>query len=355
MATTINASGVIYPTYRKQDRPTGQPTGTVIYNTDRKALEYYDGAEWQACGDEMPFLYRQVITKGYVLGGYKSSSPWTNVNRMQHSTDVMTDLGNLLQYAGSYVSGFCNLDSGFLFGCDGTWPGTSAQTSSFLMRAETTKTASTNHNMTVARNDSGCCFKEWYEGYIMGGGSTQIDRFSGITETMSAAIAGFTSSSAGSSSYQYGTSTISDENFSIFGDGAWTQKLVHNIHSVQANVETWGGGAMTSNGQQKGISSKLGKGWVGNEGTYNGGYNYRRWDLNTETNLGTVARPIGNTGEENYDMGQAHQYMHGMYDGAQNNRSQKFYYNTETGLELGSGSQRTGVPGGSSGACTWID
>ena len=52
-------------------------------------------------------------------------------------------------------------------------------------------------------------------------------------------------------------------------------------------------------------------------------------------------------------MGQAHQYCHGQYDGAQNNRSWKFNYNTESGTELSGSSLRTGVPGGSSGVGFW--
>jgi len=67
----------------------------------------------------------------------------------------------------------------------------------------------------------------------------------------------------------------------------------------------------------------------------------------------TVTRPLQNSGEENYDMGQEHQYCMGMYDGAQNNRGHKFFYTTDTGYELGAGSVRTGIPGGSSGICGW--
>jgi hypothetical protein len=79
----------------------------------------------------------------------------------------------------------------------------------------------------------------------------------------------------------------------------------------------------------------------------------RRWSYATDTNIGTVAKPMANTGEENYDMGQDHQYAMGSYDGLQNNRGHKFSYATDSGVELGSGSIRTGVPGGSSGHCVW--
>jgi len=116
---------------------------------------------------------------------------------------------------------------------------------------------------------------------------------------------------------------------------------------------TYTSGNLLIHPQQKGISSKLQKGYIGNEGTYNGGYNLRRISFVTDTSLGTVAKPVGNSGEENFDMGQAHQYMMGMYDGAQNNRGWKFSYSTESGAELGAGSLRTGIAGGSSGQCVW--
>ena len=108
-----------------------------------------------------------------------------------------------------------------------------------------------------------------------------------------------------------------------------------------------------AHGQQKGICSKVTKGYAGNEGTYNGGYNLRRWNYYTEMQDGTTAKPIGNCGEENFDMGQDWQYMISMYDGLQNNRGWKFSYSTDSGYELGAGSIRTGVPGASSGHCGW--
>jgi len=46
--------------------------------------------------------------------------------------------------------------------------------------------------------------------------------------------------------------------------------------------------------------------------------------------------------------------MMGMYDGAQNNRGWRFSYSTDSGYELSTGQVRTGVPGGSSGYCTWV-
>jgi len=351
----IKGDGPVFPQYNNLNRPT-VAVGYVIFNTDRNCLETWTGSRWEPVGSEMPFLYRQIITKGYVGGGYKSSSPWTNVNRMAHATDVMTDLGNLLQYAGAYTSGFCNRFKAFLWGADNTWPGTSTQTAHFDLVNETSMAANTSYNMTTARNDSGTCFKEHEAAFIVGGGSTQIDHFNGMTETMSAANTAWVTGGTGSSSYQYGVTTLSDEHMSVINatDNGTCQELSHAT-AVTLNIIDIAGTGISNNGQQKGICSKLGRGWAGHQGGYNGGYTLRRWNFSTQTSLGTVDKPIGNSGEENFDMGQAHQYCHGNYDGAQNNRSWKFYYSTESGSELGTGSVRTGVPGGSSGHCYWLD
>ena len=47
-------------------------------------------------GKERGWYRARIITHGYVGGGYKDSSPWRNVNRTIHSTDVTTDLGDML-------------------------------------------------------------------------------------------------------------------------------------------------------------------------------------------------------------------------------------------------------------------
>jgi hypothetical protein len=302
-------------------------------------------------------MYRQVIASGYVAGGYKSGTPWRNVNKMNHATDVIGSLGDLLQGTVAYSSGFCNRDNGFMWGATGM--GTGSYTVSFNMRSDTTKTAATAHNTTRAVSDNGTAFKEHDLGFVCGGGSAVLDIFNGATETMQAASHGKSLYASGDTDGAH--ATISDELKSLGGCATGGFRIGHNTTTVSAvttgfiNASASPGTQFNSNGQQKGINSKIGKGWVGNEGTYNLGYNYRRWQFSTETNLGIIVRPIGNVGEENFDMGQDHNYMHGMYDGLQNNRSQKWYYWTETGVELGAGSQRIGVPGGSSGHGFWRD
>ena len=40
-----------------------------------------------------------AITRGYPAAGYRSSSSWRSVNRVQHSTFTVSNLGDLLTYS----------------------------------------------------------------------------------------------------------------------------------------------------------------------------------------------------------------------------------------------------------------
>ncbi|NBP00979.1 MAG: hypothetical protein EBU90_12750 [Proteobacteria bacterium] len=355
----VSAQGFQIPKFTTATRPANPEQGQVIYNTTTQLFEIFHGGQWRRSdqfSNTTGFLYRQIITTGYVMGGYRSAQPWRNVNRMNHTTDVMTNLGDLLSAAGAYTSGANSLTRGFLWSADNNFPGTSAQTVAFNLATETGAGLNSSWNMTVGRGDNGTGFKENLFAYITGGSTTSIDQFNLTTETMISL--GLTSSTPGSSGTDYGTSAISDESFCFFWGGGNT-RLTFATNTYQnlgtpdsTNITVRGSSIAGSDGQQKGICSKLGRGYMGNEGTYNGGYNLRRWICATETYT-TVAKPIGNTGEENFDMGQEKQYMMGCYDGDQNNRGWKFTYATDSGFELGAGSVRTGVPGGSSGHCVW--
>ena len=79
----------------------------------------------------------------------------------------------------------------------------------------------------------------------------------------------------------------------------------------------------------------------------------RRWYFPTDTNIGNVSKPQPNCGEENFTMGQDHQYMLGNYDGVQNNENWKFVYSTDTGTANVAGLSPTAHAGQSSGNCGW--
>ena len=347
MATTIGSNGL---TLQQSSSDPASPTaGTVYYNTTVGRFRLYDGRGWSDVKQESLFLTRTIITTGFVMGGYRSSSPWKNVNEMAHATDVMTNKGDLLPTEGAYVSGACSLKNGYIWGADASWPGTSTTISGFNMWTYGTVSPS---GLVWSRNQSGTVFKETEFAWICGGGSTGIDVFNLSTDTTLTTDQGGRTASYGDA-YQSGMATHSGETkgFIWYDGGAERLTFATGTTSI-ANVTSTGvtqGGIVS---QQKGISSKLDKGYGGNEGGYNSGYNYRKMSYITETYT-TVGKPVGNSGEENYDMGQYHQYMMGMYNGDQNNVGHKFYYTTDTGYELGAGSVRTGVTGGSSGHCAW--
>ena len=291
------------------------------------------------------FKYRQIINYAYVGGGYKNSSPWKNVHKTVSSTDQTTNLGTLLQYSANYVSGACSLNIFYIWGASNSHPGTTAQTVAMNMFTESSYSLTTAMNMIQARNDSGTMFYEHNYAWITGGGYSNVDKFNFWTETMASST--FTGGIAGDD--QGGVSTHSDQYTGYFGDSDENSKLAFltdTISTATSNTFIW-------RGQQKGISSKLRKGYCGNEGSYSGGYNLRRWHYPSDSAMGTVGKPQTNCGEENYTMGQDHQYMLGNYDGAQNNENWKWYYATDSGTANVNGLSPTAQAGQSSGHCGW--
>jgi hypothetical protein len=344
MATTIGGGGVNYPT--ASSNPGSPVAGQVYWNTTQKELRQYDGEQWQQVGiGDGGFKYRTVITASYVMCGYKSGTPYNNANRMVHSTDVCTNLGNTMAYATSYSGGAPSRTKSWVFGANGAHTTANANVISLNHATDTGNSYNSANNMNTSRNDAGYAFKETEYCHITS--NTTSTKFNFTTETAAAGLTGLIANGTVD-----GVQALCDQNKAHLYGNATGQQLVFatdTVGSDRLEASAWVG----ANNQQKPINSKDRKGYIGNEGTYNAGYNYRVYDLNTNTLARTVTRPLQNSGEENFDMGQEHQYCMGMYDGAQNNRGHKFFYTTDTGYELGSGSVRTGIPGGSSGICGW--
>ena len=334
------------------------PSGSFVV-TYTGASNYDDG--WEPVGtqntDRTAFKYRQILNYSYLAGGYKSGSPWKNVHKATNATDQTVHIGELLDYPVSYSSGACSKTKLFIWSSntDNTFKGAttvhSTYTSGVDMVNETAYAHQSKWDLLNARDDCGTLFKETEFAYIFGGSVATVEKFNLTNETM------YTTYYPGGSPYVTTTTSItstlgmsgfSDENYG-YGYGSQSGNKCHFATDVFETTTHWG-----TSGQQKGISSKVGKGYCGNEGTYQGGYNLRRWDAFTETNIGNVSKPRGNSGEENFALGQDHQYMLGCYaDSVQNNDSWKFTYSTDTGVLNPAGLQ-PGVNGGtSSGHCGW--
>ena len=367
---SLNISGqYIIPRGPRANRPSSPDIGSLYLEestsgsfvvTYTASSNYDDG--WEPVGsqdtDRTGFKYRQVINVSYLAGGYKDASPWKNVHRTTNSTDQTVHLGELLDYPASYTSGACSKSILFLWSTntDGTFKGDSTihstWTSAVHMVNETAYAHQTKWDLANARDDCGTLHQETEFAWIFGAGVAAVEKFNLTNETMYSVYYQvgspyITTTTSITGSGPSGAAGFSDENYGY----GWTQQSGTKLffaNDTFTNNQQWG-----ASGQQKGISSKIGKGYAGNEGTYNGGYFLRRWNVFTETNLGNVAKPHQNSGEENFTMGQDHQYMLGCYDGLQVNTSWKFFYATDSGTVNPSGLP-PGVNGGtSSGHCGW--
>jgi hypothetical protein len=228
---------------------------------------------------------------------------------------------------------------------DGTFKGPDSlhgtYTSAINMANDTKYTHQNKFDILYTRSDCGTFHKETETAWIFAGNRTEVDKFDLSNETI---ITGYNLSTINGGD---GAGAFSDENYGYGWTNAGGIKMTF-ANETFASSTMWG-----AHGQQKGISSKIGKGYAGNEGSYNGGYNLRRWSNATDSNLGNVAKPHPNCGEENFTMGQDWQYMLGNYDGAQNNTSWKFYYATDSGTTSVSGLAPGVNAGTSSGHCGW--
>lgn len=306
----------------------------------------------------LPFLSRQILTLGYVVAGYKDTVTWSNINRVTNSTDITTNLGNLLASAGSYIASVHNKNNGYVFGTNGTgtqgWGAFNGATA-WNMRNETTKT--TTAGMTpystagmmhgiMNHNQNGDADFGWYTGNHT---TNIVARFAFATESHTASIATAVTQAGGDTG---GGSTGSmDEN-----NGYWTMETQQYrwTYATEQELNYVNDSHRISNHpQQKHVSTKLGFAYGGNEGNYNAGNFFRKHNFTTQTNVSvSITKPVQNSGEENFTMGQAHQYMLGMYNGAQNNIAWRFNYATDTGFQGSASMQPTGSASGMTGATT---
>ena len=286
-------------------------------------------------GGPVSFLLRQVITKGYVLAGYRNSQPWTSVNEVTHSTDITIDLGGPLNNSTAYPGGMCDDTFAYLLKANNAVGGTGTNVNKYNMRTNVSVIGpSSPYNVG---NAGTIMHKE--QDYAYGkpaDGSAAIMKFNFTTQSwMSSLGASYGNNSQTMSAFYH------EKVGYHYGDDNGVKLTFATESQAQSPINGF-------HGQQKAISSKLERLYAGNEGSYNAGYNLRRFAVATETNIGTVSKPIGNCGEEDFDMGQNWQYMLGNYNGEQNNRSWRFNYATDSGFEGGATMQSKGVPGRSS-------
>lgn len=321
--------------------------GEIRYNEGLNALQFYhkrnpsDPGQWETMGT--PFFSRQIINTNYTIGGYKSGVAWSNANRTLMATDTSTNLGDGKIRNFNYQAGANNRDNMFIFGAGGGHVVSSNYVSSFSMRTENIRTHQNKWDLDYSDVRQGAMWEDIRYAFSLQGG--RIQEFNMITEEASTVLANV---SAGDSW------AMSHENIGIYWTG-YTGATSSTFTFSTRTSSTRGGTSASHSHQQKTVNSKWTYQYAGNEGGYNGGNNLRRTDMYTNTTSGTVGKPVTNSGEENFSMGQNHQYMLGMYNGLQNNISWRFNYATESGFQGGSTLEPKGHDGMSSGLCGWRD
>jgi hypothetical protein len=325
------------------------PSAGDQFLAEQGRLYQYSANGWSIKNDlgGNPFLYRTIITRGYVSCGYKSGSPWRNINRCVHATDTTTNLGDLWSNTCSYKDGSFSDYHHYMYGMTGTHSGTGTYTGKFDMSTETEMTHTTAQNLITARQDMDILQNPgWTIAYICGGTSgTGTDKHNMVTGTMyttgsPATVAGGTVQGVGVLFGQYKGWVSQGTSSSECGSLDWTTETF-----------TSGGISWATDGQPKGLSSKHGHGY-GATGTYGGSSTYLKFNDATGATVGSgVTRPQA-AGEENQNLGQNSGYTLGLYNGsAQTNASTKLSYLTDTIVSLGATAQPKGHDGMSSGGC----
>jgi len=341
--TTVNDSGFLrLPVGTGPQRPpeNADNLGAMRVNSSTGKLEYWSGSDWEI--NTVAFPFRTIITTAFMQGGYESSVAWNNCNKTFTATDTTVNLGDgAIDRTHNYNWGACSKDDAYVFGAAGHSTD-SNRTIAFNMRTEQ-NTTDIERTLPRARWRFGGVFQEHFQTWFSGDGSSAIDKYNLVTKTVQSTI---------SDTYRTGAIWgMSHEDYAVF----YSTETASNFTFATETVSGRGGTAPSNHHQQKSINSKWNLAWCGNEGSYNGGNSFRRSNWTTNTTSGTVPKPVTNSGEENLTMGQDHQYMLGMYNGAQNNISWRWNYATESGFQGASSMEPKGKPGSSSGVCSWID
>ena len=340
---TLNAStGQITGAYSAS----GINTDGAVYNFTIRASDNSSGAKTTSDRSysvtlSVPWLYRQIITTIYMAGGYANSTLWSNVNRFPRATETCTDLGNGKIDNFHYKSGMCDDNRGHVWNAN--------TTTTFNMRTEVKvngvgapgfTTSNTGTTFAPDRNRS----------FTTGEGINNMFRFTASTNA-------FATLGGGNDGHASG---VSGENKGIWWTTSNGNRSINFATEAQSSI-TMAGGA---HGQQKGLSAKTGFGYGGNQGTYAGGFQFRKINITNET-YGVITKPWPNCGEENHGMSQDRGYVIGQYDDSagvgQNNRCGRLVYATDATAQLGTTVQGSGPApdgvhsGASSGHCFWRD
>lgn len=274
-----------------------------------------------------------TLSKGYIGGGYVSSSVWNTITKIQNSTDAWSTASNTLPSATKYGTWSSSHLNGY---CGNANRDTATGIQRFNFAAETTSTiTSKNYGGAnpwscqggVGFDDTGTLYGLYaYHGGYANGGSG--DKFTFSNETWS------TKSSVPDTQETCGWF---DKNYCWVNAGATTYKMPISTETwatlSTTNTYTGQGGFGSPGLWQKPVNTKDGKVFMGGDQNYVGtetGKNVVKFLNNVSTYiLNGYKQTLGNS-EQSGVMGQNHGYFAGGYSGVQNAHTDRVNYGNDT-------------------------
>ena len=321
--------------------------GTIKYQNG--SLFYSDGISWNYIFSKKgTWKYFMSPDKGFVFGGYKSSTAWKCVNRINYSSDTTTIIGDTMNGAVSYKDAMASKIYSYILGVNVGSSGYSYTSSKVGRQHHVTETYNQAGDMPRAVTNGLRAVDEFKQiGYMSQGGSTAIDKLAFDTETWSTITA--TSFTSGTGAY----GGVHGENYGHFngGDAASYTVLAFNTLTTSniANVPNIGAtrGMVCSEdyawhfGSSSTSRYNVKVSYTTNTGTTAGSYS---------ASLGTFWQESNNTGMPQADTG----YFSGGYNGVQAAHGGKFNAVTEVAQYISSLNMKgAATDGASSAAAAW--
>ena len=283
-----------------------------------------------------PFFYKRIYTRGFVCAGYRSSTPWNNVNETDHSTDT-TWIVPAMERAGAYCCGNWSAVKGYMYATSNSFPRNTSHVVRYYMYTHTTD--AWGDVMSNSRDDCGSMQWDDVRGYVFGGSGDSIDNHQFASDSMSHLANGHNSDN--------------HQNCNQWGDDIKGYKA-HGSGKITYSSNSFGSfpNMIGSNTHDKSMATKMGYFYSENNGNGTTSGNVYKYNVTTESGTTTGSFKSHNAGETNFQTGQYHGYgMGDCGDSCQENTTYKSYYFTDSHVAGGGTMESKGTPGRSSGHC----
>ena len=331
--------------------------GVMYYDTGSDLLKVYSDGEWRnalayASYGEIQnmggfagaknWAMRVVYAKGYMMGGYRSSSPWKNINATHHHTDITVNLGDKLTYQAGYCCGGFSDSTGYMYGTIDSFPGNSTHVDAFNMTSETSRDCP--GSLTDSKNDGGTFQKDDNtRSWVYAGGADDCCRHQFQTDSFS---------------HIHNLHSADNDASTCYGDQGGHGYMPKGSYKMNMSSESNGSmpNVIANQTHAKALPSKHYKWYGENNGNSTSANQVYKYFTTTDTNAVSPNFKPWTAGETNYEMGQNHGYGLGACGvNCQDNATFKTYYHTDGHVAGSTAMEIKGHDGASSGGNSSCD